>query len=284
MDAISGNAETELPVKKQLEAYNARDIDGFMQWWADDCQYYEFPARLLASGAAEIRERHVARFREPNLHGKLVKRIAVANIVVDQETVTRTFPDGSGEVDVVAIYEVKDGKIAKAWFKMGPQRLHAATEIRRAIPADAIAVRELTRAAYAKWVSVIGREPTPMTVDYVARMGDHRIELLYVGGRLAALIEMVPEAEHLLIENVAVLPAFQGQGHGRRLLAHAEKVAESLGLSAMRLYTNPLFTGNVQLYGRLGYQVDREEPFKGGVTVHMSKQITLPGWSEGQPA
>ena len=27
-----------------------------------------------------------------------------------------------GEVDVVAIYEVTDGKIAKAWFKMGPPR------------------------------------------------------------------------------------------------------------------------------------------------------------------
>jgi hypothetical protein len=57
-------------------------------------------------------------------------------------------------------------------------------------------------------------------------------------------------------------------------LAHAEAVARSLGLSAMRLYTNPLFAGNVQLYGRLGYQVDREEPFKGGVTVYMSKTLT----------
>ncbi len=33
MDA-SSYAETELPVQKQLEAYNARDIDAFMQWWA----------------------------------------------------------------------------------------------------------------------------------------------------------------------------------------------------------------------------------------------------------
>ncbi len=123
MDASSNDTETELPVQKQLEAYNARDIDDFMLWWADDCQYYEFLSRLLASGAAEIRERHVARFKEPNLHGTLVKRIAVANVVVDQETVTRTFPDGPGEVDVVAIYEVENGKIAKAWFKMGPPRL-----------------------------------------------------------------------------------------------------------------------------------------------------------------
>ena len=272
MDA-SNHVETEFPVQQQLEAYNARDIDAFMQWWAEDCQYYEFPSRLLASGAAEIRERHVTRFKEPNLHGTLVKRIAVANVVVDQETVTRTFPDGPGEVDVVAIYEIKGGKIAKAWFEMGPPRLHPVIEVRRAMPPDALAVRELTRAAYAKWVPAIGREPTPMTVDHDARVRDHRVELLHVDGRLAALIELVPEAAHLLIENVAVLPAFQGQGYGRRLLAHAETVAASLGLSVMHLYTNPLFAGNVQLYGRLGYQVDREEPYKGGTTVYMSKQL-----------
>jgi len=170
MGASSNYAETEFPVQKQLEAYNARDIEAFMRSWADDCQYYEFPSRLLASGAAEIRDRHIARFKEPNLHGTLVKRIAVANVVVDQETVTRTFSDGPGEVDVVAIYEVEDGKIAKAWFKMGPPRLHSDTEIRRAVPSDALAVCELTRAAYTKWIPAIGREPTPMTVDYDARV------------------------------------------------------------------------------------------------------------------
>ena len=283
MDISSNHAEIEFPVQKQLEAYNARDIDTFMQWWTDDCHYYEFPSRLLANGAAEIRERHVARFKEPNLHGTLVKRITVANMVVDQETVTRTFPDGTGEVDVVAIYEVEGGRIANAWFKMGPPQLHSGIKIRRAMPSDASTVRELTRVAYTKWIANIGREPTPMTVDYDARVREHRIELLHLDGRLAALIELVPETGYLLVENVAVLPAFQGRGHGRRLLAHAEAVAASLGLSAMRLYTNPLFAGNVQFYGRLGYQVDREEPFKGGMTVYMSKQLTPPGSSEGQP-
>jgi hypothetical protein len=115
---------TEFPVQQQLMAYNARDIDAFMQWWADDCEYYEFPSRLLASGAQEIRERHIARFNEPNLFGRLIHRAMVGNIVVDQERVTRTFPEGPGEVDVLAIYEVVNGKIAKAWFKMGTPRLH----------------------------------------------------------------------------------------------------------------------------------------------------------------
>ena len=39
------------------------------------------------------------------------------------------------------------------------------------------------------------------------------------------------------------------------------------------LYTNKLFAGNVQLYLRLGYAIDREEPFLGGMTVHMSKPL-----------
>ncbi len=112
-----------LPVQRQLEAYNACDIDAFMQWWADDCQYYEFPSRLLANGAAEIRERHVVRVREPNLSGRLIHRLSVANLVIDQETVTRTFSEGPGEVDVIAVYEVENGKIAKAWFKLGTPRL-----------------------------------------------------------------------------------------------------------------------------------------------------------------
>lgn len=116
-------ADAELPVQRQLDAYNARDIDAFMEWWSDDCEYYEFPARLLARGAAQIRERHITRFKEPNLFGKLIRRSVVDNLVVDQEVVTRTFADGIGEVDVLAIYQTEHGKIAKAWFKMGLPRL-----------------------------------------------------------------------------------------------------------------------------------------------------------------
>ena len=112
------------PVRLQLDAYNARDIDAFMQYWADDCQYYEFPSNLLAGNAAEIRERHIVRFKEPNLFGKLLSRMVLSNFVVDHETVVRTFPEGEGELDVIAMYEVVDGKIAKAWFKMGARRLY----------------------------------------------------------------------------------------------------------------------------------------------------------------
>ena len=148
-------------------------------------------------------------------------------------------------------------------------------QIRRAGEADAAAVRELTRSAYAKWVPLIGREPMPMTADYERAVREHMIDLLFVDARLVALIETVNEADHLLIANVAVAPPFQGHGYGRLLLDHAERLAASLRLPELKLYTNKRFVTNIDLYRRLGYAIDREEPFMGGFIVHMSKRIAL---------
>ncbi len=144
----------------------------------------------------------------------------------------------------------------------------------QALEGDAAAIRKLTREAYAKWVPVIGREPKPMTADYAEAVKKHRFDFLYVNGELAALIETVGCSDHLLIENVAVSPAFQGRGYGRMLMAHAEKLAASSNFEHVKLYTNKLFVENVQLYIRLGYSVDREEEVKGGTVVHMSKQVS----------
>jgi N-acetylglutamate synthase-like GNAT family acetyltransferase len=268
-------AAIELPVQKQLDAYNARDIDSFMPWWSETCEYYEFPNRLLARGASEIRERHIARFKEPNLHGRLIKRIAAANLVVDQETVTRDFPDGPGEIDVVAIYEVENGKIAKAWFKMGTPRLHstAGFSLRTATENDAESIRSLVREAYAKWVPIVGREPLPMTADYDEAVRTHRIDLLHRDGKLAALIETFPDDGQLLIQNIAVSPLFQNTGIGRKLLAHAEEIAKAQGYPAVKLFTNKLMAANVRLYSSVGYDIDREEESSRGITVYMSKVL-----------
>jgi GNAT superfamily N-acetyltransferase len=147
-------------------------------------------------------------------------------------------------------------------------------QIRRAGPADAADVRELTRSAYAKWVPLIGREPVPMVADYERAVREHMIDLLYVGAGLAALIETVNKTDHLLIENLAVAPPFQGRGYGRLLLDHVERLAASLRLPELKLYTNQQFATNIEFYSRHGFAVDREEPFMGGFKVHMSKHVT----------
>lgn len=111
----------------QLAAYNARDLDALMATYAADACQYEHPATLLASGAAAIRARMAVRFAEPDLHARLVQRVVMGNVVIDHEMVTRNFPGGLGVVELVAIYEVKDGKIQSASVKAGPTYTPALT-------------------------------------------------------------------------------------------------------------------------------------------------------------
>ncbi|HSZ51050.1 MAG TPA: GNAT family N-acetyltransferase [Caulobacteraceae bacterium] len=149
----------------------------------------------------------------------------------------------------------------------------AEIQLRQATAADVAAIRSLTRAAYAKWVPLIGREPGPMTADYEAAILTHRFDLLERDGRLAALIETVDEGDQLLIENIAVAPVSQGQGLGHVLLAHAERLAADLGRPRLRLFTNSRFAENIRLYRSVGYAIDREEDLGFAIRVHMSKRV-----------
>ena len=112
-------------VQRQLDAYNARDVDALLATYADDAQTFEHPSKLLASGSVQLRERFRGRFQEPNLHAALIKRVVMGNIVVDHEKVTRTFPEGPGTLELLMIYDVQNGRIARAWSIVGTKRLDA---------------------------------------------------------------------------------------------------------------------------------------------------------------
>jgi GNAT superfamily N-acetyltransferase len=148
--------------------------------------------------------------------------------------------------------------------------------IRPAAPADVEAIRSLTRAAYAKWVALIGREPLPMQADYERAVAEHTIDLLIDGGALVGLIETILRPDHLWVENVAVAPEWQGRGYGRVLLAHAERRALEAERFEIRLLTNQAFAANLALYAKLAYAIDRAEPFRGGTIVHLSRRIEPP--------
>lgn len=117
----------ESVVQRQLDAYNARNIEALMATYAEDAQQFEYPSKLLADGAHAVRERFVTRFTEPNLHATLLKRIVMDNVIIDHERVTRTFPEGPGHIALIAIYEVRNGRIARATFIPGPRTLDGAS-------------------------------------------------------------------------------------------------------------------------------------------------------------
>ena len=116
-------SDPETVVQRQLDAYNARDLDALLAIYADEAEVYEHPSKLLARGSASLRERFALRFTEPNLHAHLLNRIVMGNTVIDHERITRTFPEGAGTLEMVMIYEVQAGRIAKAWSLAGAKTL-----------------------------------------------------------------------------------------------------------------------------------------------------------------
>lgn len=109
----------EAVVQRQLDAYNAANLDAWIATYAQNATQYEHPATLLASGRAEIRARMQARFSEPTLHARLISRSVMGKVVVDHELVTRSFPAGPGTVELVCIYSVERGLIQTASFASG---------------------------------------------------------------------------------------------------------------------------------------------------------------------
>jgi ribosomal protein S18 acetylase RimI-like enzyme len=114
-----------------------------------------------------------------------------------------------------------------------------------------------------------------MVADYDAAVRQHWIELYEENGELLALIEMVPAADHLWIQNIAVSVSQQGNGLGRALLAHAEKIAQTMGLEEIRLNTNAAFAANLAFYRHMGFSETGREPLPdGGTMVHFTKPVS----------
>ena len=106
-------SDVEKIVQKQLDAYNNRDIDAFMDTYTDNVKLYNYPNELRTDGKKAMRESYGAFFeRTPDLRAFIKSRIVIGNKVIDEEQVTI-----NGKIyNAVAIYEVENGLISKVTF------------------------------------------------------------------------------------------------------------------------------------------------------------------------
>ncbi|HQW00858.1 MAG TPA: amidohydrolase family protein [Saprospiraceae bacterium] len=100
--------------QQQLNAYNLRDIDAFLEPYADDIEIYNYPNSLLYKGKSEMRLDYSALFDSaPDLHCELAGRTVKGNVVTDQEIVRF----GNRKIEATAIFHTEKGKIQKVYFK-----------------------------------------------------------------------------------------------------------------------------------------------------------------------
>jgi hypothetical protein len=87
-----------------------------MATYADDARQYAWPGDLLAAGGAAIRARMAERLADPTLHAHLVHRVVSGCYVVDHELVSRRIDGVATTVELLATYEVRQGRIVRATF------------------------------------------------------------------------------------------------------------------------------------------------------------------------
>lgn len=101
-------------IQRQVNAYNGRDIDRFVEFFADTIELYDFPDRLILKGKEALRERYTKRFSASvDLKAVILKRFSTQKYVVDIEDLIGS---DFGSAPATVIYEVENELIQKAWF------------------------------------------------------------------------------------------------------------------------------------------------------------------------
>ena len=145
--------------------------------------------------------------------------------------------------------------------------------IRAATAADVPAIADIVDQAYRYYIERIGKPPGPMLDDYAARVSEGTVWVLEEEAVIAAIIVLLPAPHYLLLDNLAVSPARQGLGLGRRLLAFAEDEALRRGYREIQLYTHQTMVENQRLYASIGYEETGRGTEAGYDRVFMRKQL-----------
>ena len=102
-------------VGKQIELFNAHDLEGFLALFAEDLEVSEVPAGATApTGKARLRELYAARFQaNPDLHASAEDQMVSGEFVIQKEKIKGRA--GKEALVAVTIYQVKAGKIVRMW-------------------------------------------------------------------------------------------------------------------------------------------------------------------------
>jgi len=136
--------------------------------------------------------------------------------------------------------------------------------IRRAVPDDAPAITEALRAAFAPFAALYTAEALAATVvepdEVRARMAEGPVWVAQTEGVIVGTVSVLPRGADLYVRGMAVHPARQAAGVGRRLLAEVDAFAHARGFARLTLCTTPYLERAIRLYERVGFVRTGEGP------------------------
>lgn len=145
--------------------------------------------------------------------------------------------------------------------------------VRRAQPPDAKEMKACVQAAYQHYIARIGKPPGPMLDDYSEVIKRHQAFVATENKRIIGVLILILKNDGILMDNVAVLPEFQGKGLGHQLIQFAETQAFEQGFEYLDTYTNEVMIENIEMYSRLHYQETKRCQVAGYDRVYMRKKV-----------
>lgn len=101
-------------VEKQIETFNAHDLEGFLALFADELEVSEIPENPAPTRKARLRELYAERFKaNPDLHASAEAQMVSGGFVIQKERIKGRA--GKPPLEAVVIYQVKAGKIWRMW-------------------------------------------------------------------------------------------------------------------------------------------------------------------------
>ncbi|WP_340117064.1 GNAT family N-acetyltransferase [Pelagibius sp. 7325] len=149
--------------------------------------------------------------------------------------------------------------------------------IRTARPEDRARIEAIVETAYRPYLARMNRKPAPMVDDYARRIADGQTLVLEADGAVAGILVLEDHPDdhggYLLLDNIAVDPAYHGRGLGKRLMTFTEEEARRRGYRVIELYTNEVMVENIALYLHLGYAEIKREQVAGYDRVYLRKNL-----------
>jgi ribosomal protein S18 acetylase RimI-like enzyme len=147
-------------------------------------------------------------------------------------------------------------------------------KIEKATVSDAQGMKQCAIAAYTHYIPRTKLPPIPMLYDYNLIIKDHQAFVIKQNESVIGILVLMYFEKGILLDNVAVLPEYQGKGLGKKLIIFAEKEAIEQGYSEIYLYTNERMTENINIYNHLGYIETERRLINDRPAIYMRKSFS----------
>ena len=145
--------------------------------------------------------------------------------------------------------------------------------ISRAIYENGDSLYNIAQKAYHIYLDRMDKKPAPMLADFHQHISE---DIVFIAkdksGKIVGYAVIQQIEGQWWLDNIATLPAYQGQGIGTLLLNEVEQYCALLA-DTLQLYTNIVMSENVRWYERAGYVMTKQALINGYQRFYFKKRL-----------